>query len=343
MSADISRSDPAMLTRLKLKETRLKMTTMRRRVFIACALPIVVLLAACGESKSLKTTSATTTSVSSGLVATVPTGVPTTTITAPETTVATTVPFKFTETTPPLTLPPTTPPTVPTATEPPTIPPTIPPVTAAPTTTISPIAIDLGPVTNLKVPPAAEVISLPAAVANCTLDPGLVGYVTVECAKAVSYGNGMVVLIQRAAADNRFRVMVFFKKADPSLDYESRYIAIEPAIGAWTNVHAEVADHNGDTFAEAWIGYRYAGTGGYLDLDVLDPRSDGSFYLAGLRELPKGRIDVRDGGADVVSATDATNQTFLVQLIGRSGTQWRINAGTMFPADTAPLIAGDFP
>ena len=193
--------------------------------------------------------------------------------------------------------------------------------------------------TNLH--PDAATITAADAASICTLDAAQ--YTTEQCVQAPSFNNDMAVLVQRHVGDQIYRVVVMFKKATAPVHYESSYIATEPAVGAWSAVHAEVADHNGDTFAEAWIGYRYAGTGGYLDLDILDPRATGSFFLGGLRELPKGRVDVRTGGADVISAADVDATSFLVQAIGYSGLQWRVNTGTLFPLATAPPIVSDFP
>lgn len=307
------------------------------------------LVAACGESKSLG--AATTTSVGPVLPGTV---VPTSEL--PTTTTETTVVFSFDPTT---TVAATVPPTTVIVTVPPTVAPTLPPTTVpvvvttpptvaptVPPTTVPIIATPLPAITNLQ--PDAATLTLAAAVTDCSADPGFAGYVTEQCVALPSYSNGLVAMIQRATADSRRRVILFFKKAT-SPDYESRYLAVEPATGTWTSVRAEVGDYNGDDGVEAWIGYRYTGTGGYLDLDVLDPRSDGTFFLGGLRQLPKGSINVRPSGADVSSAVyvgaDPTccPSSLLIQTITRSGLQWRIDAGAAYPAASAPGVSSDFP
>ena len=163
-----------------------------------------------------------------------------------------------------------------------------------------------------------------------------------------SFSNGVVVMVQRENGDGHYRVIVFFKQ-NGSTDYLSRYVAEEPSAGTWSSVHAIVGDYNADDGAEVWVGYRAAGTGGYLDLDVLDPRPNGSFFLGGLQGLPKGAIHVRPGGADVSSAVYAGSDptccpsSMRNQQIAHLGDQWYLTAGASTPSGSAPVVTSDFP
>lgn len=294
-------------------ESARKETPMRSRLTLtAVATVTLVALGACSSSKPL--TSADS-SVSSA---------PTTTIGA-TTTVAT-----VTTATVPAT---TTPPTFPT-----TLAPVVPSLPAGSTV--------LGAPTNLHAD--AGTIPLPGDLANCDADPGMPGFHNEECFSNPSFSNGVVVMVQRENGDGHYRVIVFFKKAG-SNDYASRYVAEEPGAGTWSSVHAVVGDYNADDGAEVWVGYRAAGSGGYLDLDLLDPRPSGAFFLGGLQGLPKGAIHVRPGGADIATAVYAgadptcCPSSVLNQQIAHLGEQWYVTAGSTAPAASAPVVASDFP
>ena len=212
--------------------------------------------------------------------------------------------------------------------------------------TLPPYGTELGQPTNLA--PDVGTIFLPGDLANCDSDPGMPGFHNSECVASPSFSDGLVVMVQQENGDGHYRVVVFFKQPG-SADYASRFVATEPGAGTWSNVHVEVGDYNADDGVEVWVGYRVAGTGGYLDLDVLDPRPDGSFFLGGLQGLAKGRVDVQPGSADVISAVYAGSDpnccpsTMLLQKIIPSAGTWRINTGTAYPTASAPPSGSDFP
>ncbi len=257
---------------MQLPDVLTKEVSMRRRMNTAAVLLLAVVSAACGESKLLTAANATTLPT---LQSTVPSSIPTAESTS--TTVAATLPPVETTTTvvftaatvitvPPTTLPPTT-------TAPPVVTapaPTAPPTTATPVPTFA----AFGSQTNLRVDTAP--LTLPIAGADCAAGITMADFETEQCINATSYLNGVVVLVQRHATTSSRRVLAMFRGADGTT-FESRYIAVEPSAGTWSQVTAVVSDHNGDDHAEVWVGYRYSGTGGYLDIDVLDPRPDGAF------------------------------------------------------------------
>ena len=227
---------------------------------------------------------------------------------------------------------------------------TVAPASTVPVSTVAvtlpPYGNELGQPTNLQ--PDAGSIFLPGDLANCDSDPGMPGFHNSECVASPSFSDGLVVMVQQENGDGHYRVVVFFKQPG-SADYASRFVAEESGAGTWSNVHVEVGDYNSDDGVEVWVGYRVAGTGGYLDLDVLDPRSDGSFFLGGLQGLAKGRVDVQPGSADVMSAVYAGSDpnccpsSMLLQKIIPSAGAWRINAGTTYPTASAPPSGSDFP
>ena len=217
---------------------------------------------------------------------------------------------------------------------------------STPVVTLPPYGTELGQPTNLQ--PDAGTIFLPGDLANCDSDPGMPGFHNSECMASPSFSDGLVVMVQQENGDGHYRVVVFFKQGG-STDYASRFVAEEPAAGTWSNVHVEVGDYNADDGVEVWVGYRVAGTGGYLDLDVLDPQPDGAFFLGGLQGLAKGRVDVQPGSADVMSAVYSASDpnccpsSLLLQKIIPSAGTWRINAGTAYPTASAPPSGSDFP
>ncbi len=126
------------------------------------------------------------------------------------------------------------------------------------------------------------------------------------------------------------------------------YWAEEAGPGIWSSVTVVLGDFHFDDGAEVWVGYRYDGSGGYLDIDVLDALPDGSFFLGGLQGLDHGQVDVRPGGATVVTALYADGEpnccpgNFLVREVTFASSQWQIGGGTTYAADAVPAVVGDF-
>jgi hypothetical protein len=159
-----------------------------------------------------------------------------------------------------------------------------------------------------------------------------------------SYSDGVTTLVLRRNDDGRFGLAVLFRSGSSLVQ---RYFAAEEGPGTWSAVTVQLGDFHFDDGAEVWVGYRYAGTGGYLDIDVLDPLPGGVFFLGGLQSLAKGGADLHPGGATVISAVYGAGDptccptSFLVQEISFAAGQWRIDAGTEFPAASAPTVVSD--
>jgi hypothetical protein len=149
-----------------------------------------------------------------------------------------------------------------------------------------------------------------------------------------SYADGVTTLVLRRNDDGRFGVVVLFASGGSLVQ---RYRAEEDGPGMWNNVVVQLGDFNGDD-----------GSGGYLDLDVLDPRPDGSFLLGGLQSLDHGVADMHPGGATVQQAVYAASDpgccpsSVRQREISFSGGQWRVTAGSDYPSASAPAISGDF-
>lgn len=176
-------------------------------------------------------------------------------------------------------------------------------------------------------------------------DPGIPGWTVQDCQYMPSYSNGVQVLVLRRNDDGRFAVAALFLSGG---NWVQRYWAEEAMPGIWSSVTVMVGDFHFDDGAEVWVGYRYDGSGGYLDIDVLDARPDGSFFLGGLQGLDHGQVRLHPGGASVVTAVYADSEPnccpghFLVREVTFASGQWQINGGTTYAADAVPPVAGDF-
>lgn len=238
-----------------------------------------------------------------------------------------------------------------------TVPPdTVPPNTDASTTT-PPTAVTTAPTvappaggsvlaapTNLQ-STAGGGVTLPAAFTCGGGDPGIPGWVVQDCQQMPSYSDGVTTLVMRRSDDGHYGVAVLFRDGTHLVQ---RYFAEEPSAGTWSSVVVQLGDYHFDDGAEVWIGYRYDGTGHYLDLDVLDPRPDGSVFLGGLQSLDHGVVALHPGGATVQSAVYGPSDPgccpggVLQRSITFSGEQWWIDAGSTYPAASAPAVTGDF-
>lgn len=224
---------------------------------------------------------------------------------------------------------------------------TAPATTVAPTPTTAPAsggaAVVLGAPTVMKA--AGAGITLPTTFTCGDGDPGIPGWVVEDCQQMPSHSNGVTVLVLRRADDGRFAVSVLFGSGATLVQ---RYRAEEEAAGVWSGVTVQLGDYNGDDGAEVWVGYRYDGSGQYLDLDVLDPRADGTFQLGGLQGLDHGVVDLHPGGATVQSAVYGPSDagccpgSVLQRTIGYSGSRWRVDTGTTYPTAAAPAVSSDF-
>ena len=304
----------------------MRRTRLRSVAFVAGAL---LLVGACSDTKKLTgadssttVSGESTTSVAETSTTVVDTG---STTTAPVTTVA--------ETTPP---------------------------TAAPTTVAgggggggggTAAGVRLGQPTNLQAV-SVPTISLPSDYFCDGSDPGIPGWTLVDCQQMPSYNAGVTTLVTRRVDDGSFGVFVLFQEEGA---LRSAFEAFEPGAGTWDSVTVMLGDFHFDDGAEVWVGYRYAGSGSYLDLDVLDPQPEGpdfpatrNFFLGGLQGLDGGQVEMHPGGATVLTSVFAGSDpnccpsSFLVREISWAADEWRIDAGTTYPAASTPAVFTDF-
>lgn len=217
--------------------------------------------------------------------------------------------------------------------------------TVAPVPTIapSPTGAALGAPTNLVATPGGGITL--AGDACPGFDPGIPGWTVQDCQYMPSYSNGVQVLVLRRNDDGRFAVAALFLNSG---SWVQRYWAEEAGPGVWSSVTVIVGDFHFDDGAEVWVGYRYDGSGGYLDIDVLDARPDGSIILGGLQGLDHGQVDLHPGGATVATAVYADSEPnccpghFHLREVAFASGQWQIDSGTTYAADAVPPVAGDF-
>jgi hypothetical protein len=211
--------------------------------------------------------------------------------------------------------------------------------------------VRLGQPTNLQ-GVSVPTVSLPSDFLCDGTDPGIPGWTLVDCQQMPSYNAGVTTLVTRRVDDGSFGVFVLFQEEGA---LRSLFEAYEPGAGTWDSVTVQLGDFHFDDGAEVWVGYRYAGSGSYLDLDVLDPQPEGpdfpatrEFFLGGLQGLDGGQVDMHPGGATVLSSVYAGSDpnccpsSFLVREITWAADEWRIDTGTTYPAASAPAVFSDF-
>ncbi|MEI7548325.1 MAG: hypothetical protein WCK21_09750, partial [Actinomycetota bacterium] len=187
-------------------------------------------------------------------------------------------------------------------------------------------------------------ISLAASFLCGGADPGIPGWVVADCQQMPSFDDGVTTLVLKRSSDGHFAVAVLFKSGT---HLQQRYWAEEPAGGTWAGVKVVLGDFHFDDAAEVWIGYRYEGTGHYLDIDVLDPRPDGSIFLGGLQGLDHGVAHLHPGGATIQLSVFGPSDPgccashVLRREITFSGQQWWRNIGTTYAVAAAPALTSD--
>lgn len=293
-----------------MHHTRPDVTAARRALSVAVAAATALAAAGCSSSKGV--TGASTTSLPTSSSAPTATSAPAESV-PPTSAVATTAPAPA-------------------------------PTAPAPTPAPGGSGAVLPAVANLQATPGGGV-TLPGTFSCGAGDPGIPGWTVADCQEMPSYADGVTTLLLRRNDDGRFGVVVLFSSGGSLVQ---RYRAEEEGPGVWNDVVVQLGDFNGDDGAEVWVGYRYDGSGGYLDLDVLDPRPDGSFLLGGLQSLDHGVADMHPGGATVQQSVYAASDpgccpsSVRQREISFSGGQWRVTAGSDYPSASAPVISGDF-
>lgn len=200
--------------------------------------------------------------------------------------------------------------------------------------------VPLGNVTNLQFADGA--ITVPAAALDCESDLGIPGYTTVGCGGAL---NALVLTLRRVDT-GEWVAAVLYLDGDT---WTSQWVAYEPAPGVWENVDFRVGEYGANGEPTVWIGYRYAGTGGYLDLDVAQQFADGGFQVSGEQGLDKGNFgvegaattavrDVIYAAADPTCCPSSERHRYLRFIDG----QWMINSGLTYPTGTAPVFSAAF-
>jgi hypothetical protein len=212
-----------------------------------------------------------------------------------------------------------------------------PPPPAPPTSDSGPPADPLAPPQNLVEGDGA--IALDAAFA-CEADPGIPGFTVVDCQVAPSHQNGVLTLVLSRIDSGALAFAVLFRNAG---QWQQRFGAnFEPE--QLSGIAVGLEDLNGDDGVEVWVKYTYLGSGGFVDLEVIDPRPDGSVVLGGLGGVENGAVSLRPGGAltrnTLFASSDPGCCPSLVvhrNIFFRDG-RWVIDAGESFPAASEPPV-----
>jgi hypothetical protein len=110
-----------------------------------------------------------------------------------------------------------------------------------------------------------------------------------------------------------------------------------------------IGDYAGIGYPSAFIGYRYDGSGGYLDFDIVQVRPEGGLDVRGIQGLDHGNVGMPvDEPGVVVSAVygDSDPNCCPSQMLYRDlayvDGAWRLTAGTLYPTADAPSWAFAF-
>jgi hypothetical protein len=168
--------------------------------------------------------------------------------------------------------------------------------------------------------------------------PADLGFTVLTCEQAPSYNDGVIALTLQGGS-GELAVAVLFEQGG---QFRQRFIAEFPA-DVLSGIEVQLADLNGDDGVEVWIGYHYLGTGGFMDLDVVDPRPDGTFFVGGLAGLEKGAGDIHPGGVTVRNALYASTDPgccpslVVHREVFFAAGQWQVDAGEVFDVGAEPL------
>jgi hypothetical protein len=178
---------------------------------------------------------------------------------------------------------------------------------------VAPLLVVAGLVGATAIPAGADedrplstngaIVRAPGRPATATLTPVQGCQVLLEtgqgdCAVVRAAGGDLVFTVEALApadetlVERPWRVRVY-RQADGAPDQWD--VALEnpdPQQRTFANVRAQVADVSGDGYEDLVVGYRAAGTGGFLDVDVITGSASGP-KVAGHTRLAKGTADVR--------------------------------------------------
>lgn len=238
--------------------------------------------------------------------------------------------------------------TVPSTTvAPTTVAPTAPPTTAAPTTVPGSGSPPLGTGGALLRPAAAgapELVGFGAA-ADCTA-LGAAPFTVESCGLVDSTAGTLIWAVFVDGADATHYAGVFAQSGPdtwvPALDVH------EDFEGAWTAARFAQGDFDGDGADELLFGARIAGSGGYLELDIVDI-TGGNPVVGAHLELERGAAIGESGRVRTQEAfyapTDAACcptkvNRLTIRLVNGS---WRVVDSEQVPAGSPPSFTSQFP
>ncbi|MEQ1702724.1 MAG: hypothetical protein ABMA25_21660 [Ilumatobacteraceae bacterium] len=104
-----------------------------------------------------------------------------------------------------------------------------------------------------------------------------------------------------------------------------------------------IGDYAGNGYPAAFIGYRYEGSGGYLDFDIVQVRPEGGLDVRGIQGLDKGNVVMPvDEPGVVVSAVFADSDpnccpsNMLFRDLAYVDGAWSLTDGTLSPTAEMP-------
>lgn len=138
---------------------------------------------------------------------------------------------------------------------------------------------------------SASAVYAAGAATNC---PALrLSGMTVQRCGTASMPIGTVIWSLQRATSGR-RSMVVFERVATNF-WRPRLRANEAFVGAWSDAKAVAGDPDSDGRMELLFGFRHAGTGGYLDLDIVDIRLSHVTVTGHVDGLAKGRARLSPG------------------------------------------------
>lgn len=165
------------------------------------------------------------------------------------------------------------------------------------------------------------------------------------CGEWNAVGGRRIWTVTKGASD-RFFAIVWQETA--SFQWVPRLRLLEPSPGTWSSVTLKAADIDGGPNEELVSGIRYAGTGGYLDIDVIDAIGGFPAVVAHVPGADRGiAFTEANLGVWIYTAVSDPDEPlccpsrYSQYLLASDGGEWILSEGAPgVPTDMVP--AGEF-